>query len=103
MTAVAQLDRRFVVAHLRANNGLGGRARTSGTKSSALERGRDALWIVEQHNATFRFEYERMMRNERKALLRQAEGDSGRNVDASQCVAPLPRHFFSIFCTILSG
>lgn len=74
---MAHLDRRFVVARLRADGQPpdGTESRSKSRKVGDLGRKRDSLWIVEQHNATFRFEYERIMRNEQKALQRQSQGE----------------------------
>ncbi|EIM84719.1 uncharacterized protein STEHIDRAFT_158435 [Stereum hirsutum FP-91666 SS1] len=96
MTAVAHLDRRFVVARLRPDG-----QRLNAKESSSKRRGardsrrkKDSLWIVEQHNATFRFEYERMMRNEQKALQRQsqAETSSSGNGHTANVAPEVPEH-----------
>lgn len=101
MTAVAHLDRRFVVARIRPDG-----QRPDGKESSSKSRGardsrreRDSLWIVEQHNATFRFEYERMMRNEQKALQRQsqAETSSSGNGHTAKYVDSSSQHQSSCF------
>lgn len=77
MIALSQLDRRFVVARLRSENEVPHESSptTKISERGVSRRGRDSLWVVEQHNATFRFEYERMMRNEQKALQRQSQAE----------------------------